>query len=67
MGILIRVRRKCDGETGVIKGARGSNNGLQWVTVIFDRLPTARNVNISHFDIVSIDTGLHSVQGDTNE
>lgn len=62
MSLSIRVRRKCDGETGVVKSARGSSQGMNWVTVIFDRnLPIARNVNISHFDIVSIDTGDHSV------
>jgi hypothetical protein len=62
MSLSIRVRRKCDGETGVIKSARGSSIGLDWVTVVFDRnIPVTKNANISHFDIISVDTGLNSV------
>ena len=62
MSLSIRVRRKCDGETGTIKSGRGSNNGIEWLTVVFDRnIPTTKNARLSHFDVISIDTGSHSV------
>lgn len=55
MSIFIRVKRKCDGAEGLVKSARGSTNGLEWVTVVFDNNKTiARNVKISHFDVISI-------------
>ena len=54
--IIIKVKRKCDGEAGVIKNARGTSSGLRWVDVIFERnLPIARNVDISHFKILSVE------------
>lgn len=69
MSLSIRVRRKCDGETGVVKSGRGSSIGIEWVTVVFDNnLPVSKNVNISHFDIISIDTGCNSVDfGEANK
>ena len=50
----IRVRRKYDGKTGVVKSAFGTTEGFSYFVVVFDENIPPKKARASHFEVIGI-------------